>query len=66
MSDLSEFTELKNDGACDGLPSDQNPRFDITCPECSSTKVDWDMKKGCYVCSNCGQEFQTERFVLDD
>lgn len=64
MSEISEFTEIKNDGACDGLPANAYPRFDIQCPECGSNNIEWDMDKGCYVCYNCNQEFITEKFAI--
>lgn len=58
----SEFTELKNDCACNGH---DRGRMDISCPECSSHNVDWDMNEGHYVCCNCHNKFITERFCND-
>ena len=62
MSDISEFTEIKNDAACDGLRADQYPKFEINCPDCNEVA---DFKDGYYICPKCGKKFVTEKFILD-
>jgi Zn finger protein HypA/HybF involved in hydrogenase expression len=64
MSEISEFTEIKNDGACDGLRADQYPKFEIKCPKCNENS---EFKNdGYWHCPKCGEKFVTERFILDD
>ena len=65
MSEVCEFTEIKNDGACDFANYSCDNEFNIHCPECDSTDLDWDMNEGCYICKNCGQHFITEKFCID-
>lgn len=65
MTEISEFTELKNDAACDtlGMKAEDFPKFEITCPDCA--KVADFGEDGYYHCTNCDKKFVTERFILD-
>lgn len=63
MCEISEFTELKNDAACDFVPECVNQYDYVNCPKCSSNDVSMD--KGTYTCNNCGEKFETEKFLLD-
>ena len=63
MSNVSEFTELKNDGACDSLKTNQYSKFEIKCPECNENA---EFKNdGYWHCPKCGKKFITEKFILE-
>jgi len=71
MSNLSEFTELKNDGACEFYETAEarikaNEAIQcmtLTCPNCGKLAL-YD-KDNTYHCHHCNTDFASEKFILE-